>query len=117
MNCKDCIHNNVCTLWRAAENQDARAYAELSNGECGCFQDKSSFINPPCKIGQTVYRITKRYGHYEVLERTVLCLTYYRDYFGGISWSIFTTTEDKLGKTVFITREEAEAAIAERETP
>ena len=64
----------------------------------------------PCKVGDTVYCI--RYDKsrkpfikpLEVLSMT-LCLT-------G-DFAIFTTKEDMLGKTVFLTREEAEKALAE----
>jgi hypothetical protein len=33
-------------------------------------------------------------------------------YFDGVMWDIFTTANGTLGKTVFLTREEAEAALA-----
>lgn len=62
----------------------------------------------PCKIGDTVYRISKRYGKWCVLPRTVCNMTYSLDHFYRPSWRIFTTTDDNLGETVFTTREEAE---------
>lgn len=71
-------------------------------------------IIPPCKIGDTVYRIAKNRETWEVLPREVICMTYRLDYFGSVVWEIFTTTNGILGKTVFLTREEAEAALAER---
>ncbi len=67
-------------------------------------------ILPPCKIGDEVYRISKRYGCWVVLPRYVSALTYR----GGKWWDVFTTTNDMLGSTVFLTREEAEEAIQRR---
>lgn len=71
-------------------------------------------LMPPCKIGQTVYRVAKHRGVYQVLPREVVSMIYYLDYFGTASWNVFTTVEDRLGKTVFLTKEEAEAAIEEK---
>ena len=46
--CNDCLHYDVC---KALEDQvpmiDAR--------QCGCYKDKSCFIELPCKVGDTVY--------------------------------------------------------------
>lgn len=68
-------------------------------------------ILPPCKVGDTVYRISKRYGEWCVLPRTVCSIRYSLDSRGNIAWYLFTTIEDRIGKTVFLTREEAEQAI------
>lgn len=68
-------------------------------------------IVPPCKVGDTVYRISKRYGEWCVLPRTVCSIRYSLDSRGNIAWYLFTTIEDRIGKTVFLTREEAEQAL------
>lgn len=69
------------------------------------------FILPPCKVGDTVYRISKRYGEWCVLPRTVCSISYSLDSRGNIAWYLFTTIEDRIGETVFLTREEAEQAL------
>lgn len=61
----------------------------------------------PCKRGDTVWRICGPKGRKFVAERTVLSVTVYEP---G-KFEIFTNCEDWLGKTVFLTREEAEAAL------
>ena len=68
----------------------------------------SDVIVPPCKIGQTVYHIYC--GNNLVTERVIA--------FGVDSRGLFYTNDDyreipciKFGKTVFLTREEAEAAL------
>ena len=71
-------------------------------------------IVPPCKVGDTVYRISKRYGEWCVLPRMVSSMTYSLDHLYRVVWCIHTTADDYLGKTVFLTREEAEAALEER---
>jgi hypothetical protein len=71
-------------------------------------------IVPPCKVGDTVYRVAKHRGVWEVLPREVVSITHRLDHLYRLVWEIFSTQEDRLGKTVFLTREEAEKALAER---
>lgn len=68
----------------------------------------------PCIPGDEVYRISKRYGKWVILPREVCCITYSITYQNEIIWQLFTTTLDVLGVTVFLTREEAEAALERR---
>ncbi len=67
-------------------------------------------VELPCKIGDTVYRLCDPKSHKYVGERIVASVSLC----GNNSWQIMTTTEDWLGKTVFLTREEAEAALKGR---
>lgn len=65
----------------------------------------------PCKVGDMVFCIRKNpfgKGRY-VKENIAESITVYRDH----SFSIFSTLNDTLGETVFLTREEAEAALKE----
>lgn len=71
-------------------------------------------IVPPCKVGDTVYRVAKRRGVLCVLPREVVSITHRLDHLYRLVWEIFSTEYDRLGKTVFLTREEAEKALAER---
>lgn len=73
------------------------------------------WIRPPCKVGDMVYRLKKRRGIWEILPREVVSITHRLDHLHRLVWEIFTTEQDRLGKTVFITREEAEKALKERE--
>ena len=66
-------------------------------------------IVQPVKVGQTVYCI--RYDKARrafVKPLVVLSITMY----GKGGFTVFTTKEDTLGKTVFLAREEAEQALA-----
>ena len=81
---------------------------EQSDGEI------ANVIVKPCKIGQVVYKIAKVNEVLRILPREVVCMRYYTDYFGGEHWELFTTSADILGNTVFLTAEEAAAALAKR---
>ena len=65
----------------------------------------------PCKQGDTVWRICGPKGRKFVAERKVVSVTMY----GPEKFEIFTNCNDWLGKTVFLTREEAEKALKEGE--
>ena len=83
-------------------------------------------IVPPVKVGQTVWIVTHSYNVEEtddelkVYECRVSNITFYSDgehqirlYHGDIFVACYIRAVD-IGKTVFLTREEAEKALAER---
>ena len=65
----------------------------------------------PCKQGDTVWRICGPKGRKFVAERKVVSVTMYEP---G-RFAIFTNCDDWLGETVFLTQEEAESKLKERE--
>ena len=110
--CKDCLHYDVC---KALEDQvpmiDAR--------QCGCYKDKSCFIELPCKEGDIVYQVTRNFIS-EFRVRFVEIATcgnvfLHTDLISGIIYTGEVFSESDIGKTVFLTREEAEKALKERE--
>lgn len=93
--CTNCIHTQVCGLWREQELQDASSF-QLSG--CDHFQDRSMFLELPCPIGSTVYVIGHRYRA------------------GRDEWWINTgklrpSDLEKIGERVFLTYEDAKAKI------
>lgn len=72
-------------------------------------------IVPPCKIGDTVYRITFAYGKWEIRARECIKLSWFKKHDGEIYWVICSSKDDILGDSVFLTEEEAREAIKERE--
>ena len=81
-------------------------------------------IVTPCKVGQTVYRITKLYGGKTIIaegEAFEFAITHeHRFYFWGKGeefiygdYSLWCDFAD-FGKTVFLTKEEAEAELEKR---
>ena len=103
----DKITSNKQLRFTTWENTDEIADYLLANG----------VIVPPCKVGDTVYSIEKGIDHqifigevYETTQRRECGWFRYtrRGYFTGAS-----SFED-MGKTVFLTKEDAEKALKER---
>lgn len=118
MTCKNCVHYDVCLLGACIKG---------ITGTCLNFKDKSRFIELPCKVGDTVYRITKLYGGEKIIvegEAFEFVITHehsnkYKHHFYFWAkgeefihrhYSIWCDFTD-FGKTVFLTREEAEKAL------
>ena len=73
-------------------------------------------VVPPCKAGDTVYEVTSRktISEYRVkaIRVELFCTFIEWDIVAGfVDKSIFGVPVDEIGKTVFLTREEAEAAL------
>lgn len=122
--CKDCVHYDACEWF-------GNIYTEEMADECLRFKPKSSFVELSCEVGSTVYEI----------EKNCLACLHYTD--GGYSdfcectldddKSMFECDFDKeciysiipkpfdygmlrsFGKTVFLSREEAEKALQRKE--
>lgn len=96
------------------------AYAEDYGGNCMFYNvPKEQIIVPPCKVGDRLYEIVEMnhtaHKHHNVFISSfpITVEPYqivYRNIMGGYSCIPF----DDFGKTVFLTREEAEKALAER---
>lgn len=113
--CKDCLHNEPCmSIYKGTF-----AFADKA---CEHFADKSRFVKLPCKVGDTVYCLVRKNEIIECrvysIEQTMysapqIWLTLeHEDRFGIICQ--YNRNENVVGRTVFLTREEAEAALAER---
>lgn len=95
MTCEDCIHHELCVCVGTR-----KLYPGSSEG-CRFFAYKNRFVELPCKLGDPVYIIGGKYraGRQE----------------RWINAGKFRLSDlEKMGKTVFLTREEAEAAIVGR---
>ena len=96
--CDNCLHCKVCT----------QHYADIRN--CADFADRSEWVHLPCKVGDKVYQ-TDGIRIYEsviyeinITSNNTICIT------GNIAFD-----ETAIGKIIFLTREEAEKALKERE--
>ena len=107
MNCKDCLHYEVCCYHGSAK--------------CKWFKDKSEWVHLPCKVFDDVYLIYNgaiekcvvEGIHYTKKSSYVRLRPYHQDYLGN--WSkYFTQSIHSFVKTIFPTREEAEKALEER---
>ena len=113
--CKDCLHVEIC--------KDHLCHGFTADG-CQHFKDRSHFVELPCKVGDTVYRIDKGgyYPKYEpfVQKLTVTEISWKHEKYGtkDLGFAIIANgiryKFSSIGKTVFLTREEAEAELARR---
>lgn len=104
--CKDCLHYEVCNYHICEET-------DMTVAECTHFTDTSEWVHSPCKEGDSIFcdgeLFSDRYAG-KVMEftaaivRTQVCTTHC----GEIDM-IFNFKD--FGKTVFLTREDAEKAL------
>lgn len=119
--CKDCLHDEACSIFAGDLNEEG---AE----KCVCFKDRNRVVELPCKIGDKYYRVEKFCTEGGYLDEPKLvsvsdceycceeCNKEYRvvEYqFNSIIQIL--QKEYYISKTVFLTREEAERALKERE--
>ena len=97
--CKDCLHYGFCCLGTS----DKPDYVN-----CKYFKNRNRFVELPCKIGDTVFVVN---GFKEIDELEV---DYYVVGKNVISVGMVDDGEYEV-ETVFLTREEAEQALKERE--
>ena len=72
---------------------------------------ENGVIVPPCKVGDTIWRCGIERVHYWQIQS----IDMYVDEIVFVDDSDNYFTEDDIGKTVFLTKEEAEQALKERE--
>ena len=111
--CENCIHDKACHLW-------LKGYAV----SCDNFKGKSLFVELPCKVGITLYFLYNRpYAdkpvlttqiyetnewYFEIDEKEIaICPRMIHGLNGNYYYHI--------GKTVFLTKEEAEQKLREIE--
>lgn len=109
MTCKDCIHCDVCK-WEGLP-----PLAE----QCEDFKDKSRYIELPCKVGDMLYYIAtcktaedfgKKYVSWERVKQ--ISINAHGKWVYLMENSLINF--DEIGKVIFLTKEEAEKALAER---
>lgn len=120
--CKDCIHYEACNEVLDVAGFFSDDIEEILNWiKCPNFADRSRFVELPCKIGQKLYDISEFIDdtpHPQMYELKADYITFYNKFPDrtGIGMTIddWEYNLSDFGKIVFRTKEEAEAAIAER---
>ena len=108
MTCENCLYNKNCQFLLKHKNGEVEG--------CTAFEDKSDWIHLPCKVGDVVYCFepcfdTDHHPKLKVVEKEIVELKTIATVF-GLNFDI-----DSIGKTIFLTREEAEKALdKQRET-
>ena len=122
--CKDCLHIEVCKeyhkmFWGSKSLVDSKI-DETEPENCLYFKDRSRFVELPCKVGDTVYSIARISGKEEIIQDSVESFTIssFVDntpiiLFDGIETCDWDSSD--FGKQVFLTKEQAEQALKERE--
>ena len=115
--CKDCLHYEVCADVMKQQLYIKDILCGHKNPVCPQFADRFEWVHLPCKVGDSIFcdgeLFADRYAG-EVMKftaeivRTQVCTTHC----GEIDM-IFNFND--FGKTVFLTREEAEKALKEYE--
>lgn len=118
MTCKNCIHYEICQIM-----YEQYGIYKVGVSQCGYFKDKELIVELPRKVGDLVYvfcwkrkRTNGKYGYWNSIITTEkvfeLAATHGEIY---IDCKKATKTDLlRIGKTVFLTREEAEQALEER---
>ena len=118
-NCENCIKYDVCRYSKAFDPRNVWA-----NGNCPKFKDESRFVELPCNVGDTVYYFSHRPFNLSLLPNTIYKADVVRIVTTRLGTSVviqihndYGCTEvpqiSDFGKTVFLTKEEAEEKLKE----
>lgn len=115
--CKDCINYELCKsltdfteefIESCEKNFDK--YGDAKE-KCEHFKDRSKIVELPCKVGDVVYAVSK--CNNKIFSKIVVEILLKEDNGYIYTEPCYFIFED-FGKTVFLTKEEAEKALAER---
>ncbi|MBQ9744486.1 MAG: hypothetical protein IJW19_05105 [Clostridia bacterium] len=117
--CKECLHYDVCyDRIEFGETHDFKG----ENGDCDHYKSKSLFVELPCKVGDTIYEIrNSKIFNEKIVEMRVIAITFL---VSSCCKHLSITAEnsrganllfelDDFGKTVFLTKEDAERKLRE----
>lgn len=105
MTCKDCVHYKVCV-----KRQNSISLDPMKCGyKCPDFINKAKFVELPCEVGQTVWFIRDE----KIIETKVekIVLKNKGVYLKLGCNAMYETSCNSIGKTVFLTKEEAEQKL------
>lgn len=124
--CENCLHCEVCADIMKKDLFIKKKMLRIVNPICKCFLDKSKVIELPCKVGDTVYSNNPIFS--KILPYFVenLNVSYFenKDELLVYTFEANSTNEGELldsidfepkdvGKTVFLTYQEAKQALKE----
>ena len=81
-------------------------------------EEQGRLLRLPCKVGDTVYKITRNFiSEYKIISETIYpySIQFNWQCTKGIYGNLVGFSDLEIGKTVFLTREEAETKLKERE--
>ena len=106
--CANCIHEKVC------KKRHFPSMFGLTGDGCDDFKDKSRYIELPCAVGDTVYCIQPYFNHdtkkyKEIIKPKVVDFVFTMPFLAESKGEILR--EKDFGKTVFLTKEDAEKVL------
>jgi hypothetical protein len=110
--CKDCIHYEVCEYI-----DDGIQLCCVGDKLCELFKDKDRFIELPCAVGDTVYCVVSSFigktsRRKKAIKPKVIDFIFTLPFMAESNGTILK--ERDFGKTVFLTKEDAEAELKKR---
>lgn len=107
--CHDCVHVEVCGTFSILSEDFEIASPERIASDCNCFKDRARFVELPC-TGDKVYELCRinQFGDYKIDESEIKGFIVDTD---GTAFDY-----ELLGERFFLTREEAEQDLKERES-
>ena len=119
MNCRDCLHFKAC--YEMATANGAEEFNTLFANKCEDFTDRSEWVHLPCEVGDIVFYFQGAYhlknkNNWEVRPIKVTEFSTKIGRSGKVyPLSIIANGTryplTSIGKTIFLTREEAEKAL------
>ena len=114
MKCENCLHYEACKSMVSVIER-ATMYS-IAMRVCNNFADKDLYIKLPCKVGTKVYALATPCGgceHYNLsLEQSLkICRNCEKREIAECTFD--NELIDEFGKTVFLTREDAEKKLEE----
>lgn len=106
MTCQDCIHFDVC-------GYHITELTPMTVNECPNFKPQSRYVELPCEVGQKIYRLSPK-G--EIWEWQIAVIEIYPDEIALVDDSDNYIKPEEIGKTVFLSREDAVKALKERKS-
>ena len=109
--CIDCLHYEACV------KHYTQGQLTMINGDCSTFTARSEWVHLPCKVGDNVYFIELKFNDRIRNFEPKIHRTTVTEYTVNARYILYHTRKDNdftdsmLGKTVFLTREEAEKAL------
>ena len=140
--CKDCIHSEICasplkvvrgiygavmSISGREVNRIEKALSEISItiGQICCdgcdhFQDRSRFVELPCKVGDTVYLLHNVYNNILAYSVSKILINSGEPIIEIVEaerriHTLYLSPARELNKSLFLTKEQAEQALKERE--
>lgn len=116
--CDNCIHKEVCKNYPNDGLPKSVRKRKLMQG-CDHFADVSEMIKLPCKVGDTVYRIVNLVNGISIVAKGIIS-DFQRDIYCDKDQLYFKDNHeyhsiwfdaDKFSKTVFLTKEDAQAEL------